>query len=45
MHTMTTHKTVFDDDFQINSSDNEYVYQAELTPILDKLSTPFDQTQ
>lgn len=40
---MTTHRTVFDDDFKIVSEDNEFDYQKELTEKLDNHKEPFDQ--
>jgi hypothetical protein len=40
---MTSHKTVFDNDFQIVETDNGFDYQTLLTPKLDKLDTIFDQ--
>lgn len=40
---MTTHKTVFDNDFQIVPADNEFDYQKDLTTKLDKTDIPFDQ--
>lgn len=38
-----TIKTVFDIDFQVEASDNEYQYQEELTNKLDKTIDLFDQ--
>jgi hypothetical protein len=40
---MTTHKTVFDKDFQIIPADKEFDYQKDLTAKLDKNETLFDQ--
>jgi len=40
---MTTHKTVFDKEFQIISADKEFDYQKDLTAKLDKNETMFDQ--
>jgi len=37
------HTTVYDSKFSINESDREYEYQGELTRLLDKLDTDFDQ--
>ena len=40
---MTTHKTVFDTDFQIVETDCIFDYQTDLTAQLDKQATAFDQ--
>ena len=40
---MTTHKTVFDNDFSIEKADEVYSYQTDLTKKLDKFDKPFDQ--
>jgi hypothetical protein len=40
---MTTHKTVFDSDFQLVQADLEFDYQKDLTAKLDKTTTAFDQ--
>jgi len=40
---MTTHKTVFDKEFQIILADKEFDYQKDLTAKLDKIETMFDQ--
>jgi hypothetical protein len=40
---MTTHKTVFDKEFQIILADKEFEYQKDLTAKLDKNETMFDQ--
>lgn len=40
---MTTHKTVFDNDFQVVPSDLEFDYQKDLTAKLDKTTALFDQ--
>ncbi|WP_164674105.1 hypothetical protein [Maribacter litoralis] len=39
------HKTVFDKDFKILDSDNEFDYQTELTKKLDSDSSDFDQNK
>jgi hypothetical protein len=40
---MTTHKTVFDSDFQIVTTDLEFEYQTDLTVRLDNTNRNFDQ--
>jgi len=40
---MTTHKTVFDKEFQIILADKEFDYQKDLTAKLDKNETVFNQ--
>ncbi len=40
---MATHKTVFDEDFEIISSDKQFDYQKDLTAKLDDAAKPFDQ--
>ena len=40
---MTTHKTVFDNDFQVVESDKEFTYQTTLTAKFDKGMSIFDQ--
>ena len=40
---MTTHKTIFDKDFQIEKADLEFDYQKDLTAKLDKTECLFDQ--
>ena len=40
---MTTHKTVFDNDFSLEKADEVYSYQPALTNKLDKFDKPFDQ--
>jgi hypothetical protein len=40
---MTTHKTVFDKDFQLVKADQKFDYQADLTEKLDKIASSFDQ--
>jgi hypothetical protein len=40
---MTTHKTIFDNDFQLVQADLEFDYQKDLTAKLDKTISPFDQ--
>ena len=40
---MTTHKTVFDNDFYIVQTDQEFEYQTDLTAKLDKITASFDQ--
>ncbi len=37
------HKTVFDEDFQIVPSDDEFSYQSNLTSKLDRATIPFNQ--
>jgi hypothetical protein len=40
---MATHKTVFDNDFQLVPADQEFDYQTELTIKLDNITELFDQ--
>lgn len=40
---MTTHRTVFDNDFKLEQADSLYDYQPDLTTKLDKFDKPFDQ--